>query len=99
MVSSQAGQDMVADPLYQKSLVLMQRNSEVITEATERVATIVNNLKDFARLDEADIQTADLHAGLDTTLTLLQHELGDSIRVTKEYGPIPSILCRSNQLN
>ena len=87
------------DPQYQKSLDLMQQNSEVIIEATERVSTIVNNLKDFARLDEAEVQTTDLHAGLDTTLTLLQHELGDSIRVMKEYGQIPMIPCSPNQLN
>lgn len=99
MVSGHASQEMVVDPRYQKSLELMQLNSKVITEATERVATIVNNLKDFARLDEAEVQTADLHAGLDTTLTLLQHELGDSIGVTKEYGQIPSIRCSPNQLN
>ncbi len=99
LVSGHAPQDIVDNPQYEKSLQLMQRNGSVITEATERIATIVSNLKDFARLDEAELQEADLHAGLDTTLTLMQHEFGDGIRINREYGQIPSIPCSPNQLN
>ena len=77
----------------------MQTNSEVIAQATERIATIVNNLKDFARLDEAEFQDADLHAGLDATLALMQHEFGNDIQTVRDYGQIPSVPCRPNQLN
>ena len=92
-------QEIREDPQYQKSLQMMQDNSEVIATATERIATIVSNLKDFARLDEAEFQEADLHAGINSTLTLIQHEIGDDIEIIREYGEIPTIPCYPNQLN
>jgi signal transduction histidine kinase len=79
-------------------LQFIEKNSVAITEATERISTIVNNLKDFARLDEAEFQDADLHAGLDTTLTLMQHEFGNSMQLGREYGELPTVPCRPNQL-
>lgn len=92
-------EDIRDDPQCEKSLQLMQRNSEIIETTTGRIATIVDNLKDFARLDEADFQEADLHIGIDSALTLMQHEIGGRIEIIKDYGSIPPIQCYPNQLN
>ena len=67
--------------------------------ASERIAKIVKSLKNFARLDESEFQKADLHEGLDSTLTLLEHELKNRIEVNKHYGTIPELACYPNQLN
>jgi signal transduction histidine kinase len=67
--------------------------------AGERITRIVKTLRNFARLDESDVQEADLHEGLDSTLTLLQHELRDRISVIREYGEISLIRCYPNELN
>ena len=67
--------------------------------ASERIVCIVRSLRNFARLDEAELKTADLHEGLDSTLTLVRHQLKNRIEVVKEYGDIPAIRCRPNQLN
>jgi PAS domain S-box-containing protein len=67
--------------------------------ACDRIITIVSSLRNFARLDEADFQMADLHEGLESTLTLVHHELKNRIQVVKEYGDIPSIRCHPNQIN
>jgi signal transduction histidine kinase len=50
-------------------------------------------------LDEAELKTADLHEGLESTLTLVHHELKNRVQVVKEYGDIPSISCHPNQIN
>ncbi len=84
---------------FQKALKLLKDNSQVSMAAGERVARIVQSLKNFARLEEADFQEADLHEGLDSTLTLLHHELKNRISVVKEYGEIPLIYCYPNELN
>ncbi len=97
--SRETAQEIRDDPQYQKSLQMMQSNSDIIATATERIATIVDNLKDFSRLDEAEFQSADLHSGIDSALTLMQHEIGDDVQIVKEYGSIPTIPCYSNQLN
>ena len=92
-------QEIQDDPQYQRSLEMMRDNSEVIATATERIATIVNNLKDFARLDEAEFKEADIHSGIDSTLSLIQHEIGEDIKIIKEYGQIPAIKSYPNRLN
>lgn len=87
------------DSDFQSTLSLLQENNRVINTASERVSEIVLSLKNFARLDEAEFQLADIHEGIDTTLTLVEHELRNRIDVVKEYGEIPKIHCYPNQLN
>src|SRR6185503_6759798 len=71
----------------------------VTKDAAERVARIVKSLRNFARLDEAERKMVDLHEGLDSTLTLIRHELKKGIEVVKEYGTLPVVDCFPNQLN
>ena len=67
--------------------------------ACERIVNIVSSLRNFARLDEADLKTANLHEGIESTLTLVHHELKNRIEVVKDYGDIPAIRCHPNQVN
>src|SRR5262245_59000216 len=72
------------------------RNNET---AAERIMHIVRSLKNFARLDEAERKRVNLHEGIESTLTLLQHQLKTRIRIQKQFGELPEILCHPNQLN
>jgi signal transduction histidine kinase len=81
------------------ALEILHKNNEITVTASERIADIVRSLKNFARLDEAEFQKADIHEGLDSTLTLLHHEMKGRIEVVKNYGHLPLIECYPNQLN
>ena len=70
-----------------------------IEEGANRTAEIVRGLRNFSRLDENEIKSADLHEGLDSTLTLLRNKYRDRITVVKHYGDIPKIECYPGQLN
>jgi two-component system, NtrC family, sensor kinase len=72
------------------------RNNEI---ATERIMKIVRNLKNFARLDEAERKKVDIHEGIESTLSLLRHQLKSRIRIVKCFGDIPEIECYPNELN
>lgn len=87
------------DQKFHKTVDLLTDNSKVIVTGSERVAKIVRSLRTFARLDEAEFQDSDILEGLDSTLTLLQHELKNKVEVIKEYGQIPRVECYPNQLN
>jgi signal transduction histidine kinase len=87
------------DSKFWKSMKLLKENNNVIVTAGKRVAKIVQSLKSFARLDESEFQKADIHEGLNSTLTLVQHELKNEVEVIREYGDIPKIECYPNQLN
>ena len=67
--------------------------------AGEKITKIVHTLKNFARLDEAEFQLADIHEGIKDTLVLLHHELKYRIEVKTDFGNIPRIYCYPNQLN
>jgi signal transduction histidine kinase len=88
-----------SDPQASRLLEVLRDLNRVNQEACDRIDTIAQGLRRFARLDEADLQEADIHEGIDTTLTLIQHLLKDRIRVTKQFGEVADLTCYPNQLN
>jgi signal transduction histidine kinase len=89
--------------LHQKELPPLLRtieeSSAVIDNGSDRIVTIVKKLRSFARLDEAELKSADIHQGLDDTIALLRHELEDRIRVQRNYEDIPRVKCYPGRLN
>jgi PAS domain S-box-containing protein len=73
--------------------------NDVNREAVARLTGVVGGLRKFARLDGAEVDTVDLHSGIDTTLTVIQHLLRNRITVQKDYGDLPEVECFPNQLN
>jgi len=80
-------------------LEVLSNTAEVDRIACQRLIDLVKNLKNFARLDEADRKSVDIHEGLDSTLRLVRYQFKDRIRVEKDYGELPPIECHPNQLN
>ena len=77
----------------------IQNLNRVNQTAADRIVNIIASLRKFARLDKADKDRYDVHEGLESTLTLVHHELKNRIEVIKEYGQIPEIFCYPNQIN
>jgi signal transduction histidine kinase len=71
----------------------------IIKTGLERTEAIVNELKNFVRKDQPHFRPTDLHQGLDSTLTLLGHELGDTIRIEKAYGNLELVDTIPGQMN
>jgi signal transduction histidine kinase len=91
--------DIQNNPQLEKAMQALQNNNSVAVTASERISQIVRSLRNFARLDEAELQDADIHEGLESTLTLLQHEMKNRISVERDYGSIPRVCCFPNQIN
>jgi len=66
---------------------------------TERIRQIILSLRNFSRLDEAEMKQVDIHQGIDNTLLILNSRLTQEIEVIKHYGQIPLIECYPAQLN
>ncbi|MBD2447099.1 MASE1 domain-containing protein [Nostoc sp. FACHB-152] len=71
---------------------------------TDRIRHIVLSLRNFSRMDEAEFKAVDIHAGIDSTLMILQHRLKATserpeIEVIKDYGNLPLVECYAGQLN
>ncbi|MBD2409773.1 PAS domain-containing sensor histidine kinase [Nostoc calcicola FACHB-389] len=70
----------------------------------ERITEIVVSLRNFSRLDEAEIKAVNIHEGIDSTLLILENRLKakpnfPGIQVIKEYGDLPLVECYAGQLN
>jgi signal transduction histidine kinase len=71
---------------------------------TSRIRDIVAALRNFSRLDQAEVKEVDLHDGIDSTLLILQHRIKANaphpeIVVQKDYGTLPLVECYASQLN
>jgi two-component system NtrC family sensor kinase len=78
---------------------ILQDVSANTSLATERLIGIVSSLKTFAHLDEAELKKADIHEGIESTLTIIQHQLRDRITVVKEFGELPLVECYAGRMN
>ncbi|MEH2351807.1 sensor histidine kinase [Nostoc sp.] len=71
---------------------------------TKRIRQIVLSLRNFSRLDEAEMKFVDINEGLDNTLMILNHRLTATpnqpeIQIVKKYGDLPLVECYAGQLN
>ncbi|NMG57579.1 histidine kinase [Geitlerinema sp. P-1104] len=71
---------------------------------SERIQQIVLSLRNFSRLDEAELKYVDIHEGLESTLLVLQHRLQGErehppIQVIKKYERLPKVECFALYMN
>ncbi|WP_169741289.1 ATP-binding protein [Andreprevotia chitinilytica] len=67
-------------------------------DGLRRVKKIVQDLKEFSHVDDAEWQQADLHRGLDSTLNIIASEL-QHVTITRQYGELPDVECLPLELN
>jgi two-component system, NtrC family, sensor kinase len=77
---------------------LLELIEESIDGAT-RVRKIVLDLRDFSRVGEVEWQSADLCAGLDSTLNLVWNEIKFKADIVKDYRAMPRVECIPSQIN
>ena len=65
----------------------------------QQISDIVLNLKGFSRVDLARESEVDLHDGLEQTLKIAHNLLKAKVKVIKEYGDMPAIVCAPGQIN
>jgi len=76
--------------------------SELMTDALEgsrRIRDIVQGLKEFSHVDQAEQQEADLNQCLETTLKIVNNELKYSCTIRKDLQSLPLLRCSPGQLN
>lgn len=71
---------------------------------SERIKDIILDLRNFSRLDEADLKSVDLLEGLENTLKFLQYRLKPQaerpeIQIVKDYQKLPLVECYAAQMN
>ncbi|HXI59811.1 MAG TPA: ATP-binding protein [Polyangia bacterium] len=96
------GKDLAPMAGYLREIAFLARTSGTIRSAIGAIRRIVGALKRYSRLDEAPLERVDVHAGIEDTLVILQHQLKsgeNGINVKRSYGKIPHISAYVGELN
>ena len=71
-----------------------------VSDAAARISGLLAAAKQYTQMDRAPLQTFDVHEGLDATLTMLAHKIGDSIEIVRDYDrSLPKIDAFPGELN
>jgi signal transduction histidine kinase len=65
----------------------------------KRVRDIVQALKSFSHVDEAEVQQINLNDCIESTITTTENTLRAKAAVVREYGELPDIECRPHLLS
>lgn len=69
-------------------------------EGIERVRKIVQDLKDFSRVDaRQEWELANLHRGIESTLNIVNNEIKYKADVVRDYGDLPDVECLPSEIN
>ncbi len=77
---------------------------ESLKTGAERISQLVTSLRTFSRFDQAEIKKVDIHEGIESAVSLLQHRLeppgtGAEIEIIRNYSVLPLVECFAGQLN
>jgi signal transduction histidine kinase len=73
---------------------------EEIGQGMGRITEIVKALKSYTYLDQAPIQSIDIHEGLDNTLVIMRSKIGEGILVYRDYAKdLPRINAFGSEVN
>lgn len=71
-----------------------------VTEATERITTLIRSAKQYSQMDRAPFQQVDVHELLDSTVAIFRGKIPPGISVVTDYDrTLPEIPCYAGELN
>lgn len=81
--------------------IMVDRLLYEIKSSTTRISDIVSAVKSYSYVDQTPLQDVDIHKGIESALTMLQHKLKKAeITAVREYdSELPHINAYGNELN
>ncbi|MBI5034700.1 MAG: cyclic nucleotide-binding domain-containing protein [Chloroflexi bacterium] len=71
-----------------------------VTKSAERISEIVKAVKSYSYLDQAPVQSIEVHEGIENTLTILRSRLKQGVTIKRNYGTdLPRIDAYGSELN
>ncbi|MBI5278003.1 MAG: HAMP domain-containing histidine kinase [Burkholderiales bacterium] len=78
--------------------MLTQMLSDTL-QGIDQMHELVENLRDFTRLDRAKIAQFDINKGLRTVTYIARSAIPNRVEVVEDYGDLPLVECNPSQLN
>lgn len=70
-----------------------------VLQGLEQMKELVENLRNFTRLDRSKVVEADLNTTLHTVVYIARSAIPPRIRIVEEFSPLPPVECNPSQLN
>jgi len=68
-------------------------------DGARRTVEIVKGLKVFSRVDESDLNFVNINEGIESTLVILNYQMGTNLNLIKDLGSIPNVECYGGKMN
>ena len=82
------------------SRATVSRLLDDVEHSTFRISELVSAVKDYSYMDRDSMQEVDVHQGLESTLTILNHKLRRGVQVERDYAAdLPCIWAHGSELN
>ncbi len=94
--------EIAADAKKAKIDYILDDTGDLVEESLEgadRVKEIVQGLKTFSRVDQAERKPVDLHECLESTINIVWNEIKYKATLEKDFGDLPLVDCYPQQLN
>lgn len=88
-----------SDRKLARALDALGATSGASKQASARIQKLVGALKDFAHLDQGEVEAADLREGLESAVALVPAELLGRTEIVRAYGDVPLVSCRVREIN
>lgn len=79
--------------------VTMREMLRDVLHGLERMSQLVTHIREFTRLDRAEVCEADLNRSLQSVLYMARAVIPGRIGIVEQYGELPPVLCSPSQLN
>ncbi len=102
----------IADPEFLREMAELKHQSDwefvqndidmliaSVKNAAERIRHIVLDLRNFSRLDEAEINEVSVHECVDTTVKLFMNQYRHVLSIDRDFRATRLVYCYVNQLN
>ena len=74
--------------------------ARAVVHSSHSISRLVDAAKSFSYMDQDQVQTIDVHQGIEDTVTMLASRLTDAIEIVREYGhDLPPIHVPASELN
>jgi len=67
--------------------------------STDAITRMVKALRGYSHPEQTEMAEADIHDGLETTLTILRNQIKYGVVVERRYSRLPCVICNVNELN
>lgn len=83
----------------EKNILEITDSIEPCKRSVWRIKSIIQDLRNFSRLDENELMPANINEGLENTLKFFKSQAEGRIRIITHFNPIPQVTCFPGHLN